>query len=114
MADSKNDLFDSIYNYVKGTPMAFLTWVLSGAILLFGCVMFYEDVLSTYYGVQQIETYFNIRAASTNITYWVISGILQAASIVSALLYMSNRERYWYSMWIVIGAQGLDVMSDVW
>lgn len=114
MTEKYNSLFDSVVNYVRGSPLAAWLFLLSIVMLAVGINGFIEDTNSSYAGVQQLEKAFNITAASWKPTYLLMSLFFQVLSVVGFFFYLSDRQKYWVWLWVSFGSQVIDFFADVW
>lgn len=114
MPNKYNSVFESIYQYVKGSSMAAWVFVLAIITLMIGINGFAEDTYSSYVGIQMIEKTFSVKPASWELTYWMMSLSFQVLTVIAFFAYLSDKKNNWWGFWLALGAQAVDFASDVW
>lgn len=113
MSKDKN-IFTDLANKFGNNPVVALIGIFAWALFLFGLNNFAEDTYSSYVGIQMIEKQFGVTAASWNATYFFISIIFQALSVIFMYVFVIDREEYWWASIVALGSQAVDFAADIW
>jgi len=113
MGQKYNNLFFDLAKSVKGTPMSAWLLLLGIACLLVGINYFGEDMASSRWGLEMLETNYNIEASTWDATFWFGSAALQIFSVLTLFVYLANRTKYWGWAIASFAFQATDVVLDM-
>jgi len=108
------NVFADVAQHIRQNKVVILFFLASLTMLLIGINHFYEDTLSSLYGIQELETIFGINPASHSITYWSMSLAPQVAQVVFIYMFLVNPRKNRWALVIAIAALLMDFVADAW
>lgn len=107
-----SNLWDTLSSKVRGGPMSLGLCVIGILSLLIGLILSYEDLMSSYVGIQSLESVFGVVAVSADWVRYVMALAPQIGQIVFISLWSLDTSRRWA---LVAGVAWflLDFISDV-
>lgn len=111
-------IFKSTGQKIKNEKVVLWLFVAALTMLIFGLYHFYEDMLSSRYGLQMLEQAYGLVPATHEVTYWTISFSPQIVQIVFAYMLLSKPKKTTMThVAIFLGLVfvfALDFLTDVW
>lgn len=108
------NVFENAAQKVKNSRIVIWVFIASFAMLLIGANHFWEDTLSSYYGIKMLEESYGLKPTTYDLTYWTMSFAPQIAQVVLAYIYMSNPRKNRWALLGVIVALFFDFFADTW
>jgi hypothetical protein len=98
---------------VKKTNLIIPIFLLSCLLAFIGANHFWEDTLSTFHGIQALESTYDFNLTSHPMTYWTLSLFLQVNQIVFGIIYASDRKKR-FALGIAVFSFVVDFYADAW
>lgn len=108
------DIFQAVSNKYRNSPSIMVVFVAALFMTFVGINHFAEDTYSSYLGLVNLETAFDLNVQIFNWTYWTMSIAPQIASIIFFYIYLSDTDNAGWALWVSLVAQGIDFFADVW
>lgn len=98
---------------MRGSP--FVIWIIFLTMVMFaiGILFFIEDTISSRNGIAQLETVFGVKPVNFEITYWALSISPQVAQVVLFYLYLTDKEKNKWALFVAFIFLTLDFVSDL-
>lgn len=109
-----SNLFESIRRKFEDSPAIVMVALVSLAAMLVGLNHGMEDVTSSYWGIQWLETIFNVRPASYALTYLTMSLTPSIGQALMGYLFLLNPRKYWWAVPGFLLFFIMDSTPDVW
>lgn len=108
------NIFETAAAKIRQTKIVIWIFFAATGMMLIGANHFWEDTLSSLYGLKMIEEAFGMRPVTYDITYWTMAFAPQVAQVIFFYLFMNNSKTNRWALIVALFALFVDFFADTW